>query len=320
MTTPPASPQALSSDAGIPLPDGCTLRFLPGSAPPDEPGFVIAGLAVVCGDRTVASAVLSPFSGSVVPYDELEDWPSLRVITVLAFAVAPGAPPGTDRALWSALIRTAAEFFGAALRVGSHLRSDSAWEEARHAPPAIPLKKGVAWWAPTPKGLLFVCVRPTPSAAQLLVRASERMPEARRLPVKDLHVTLGVLGPLDRLRPNAVQSAWVHVLDLATQAPTPILHVVGVGDFRSPDGRVMSHLKLHSPALEDIRGMLEERMEAENLPLDKSHGFSPHMTVAKFEGGETGEAVPPPCIRFAATSIWLCAGRRQAAANFSGRR
>lgn len=305
------------SDTGVPLPPGCTLRVLPGSVPPDTATFAPVGMAVLFQERVVASAIVSSHANrrSTRCAEDL-GWRSLRVASVMGFVVASDAPTGTAQSLWSALIRFASESLGAALAPGLHLAAGEAWEAARHAAPSVPLGRDMAWWAPTPKKLLFVCLRPTPSAAMLLARASEGLPEGRRFRPEDLHVTLGVIGPLDGLRESATRDAWTQVLDLATQVLPPVMRVSGVKSFSS-GGRTMPCLVLSSDAVEEIRGMLGLRMMAEGMPLDTSHPFSPHMTVGRLEEGETGDAISPPCARFVSPGIWLCAGRRQAAAVFS---
>lgn len=117
-------------------------------------------------------------------------------------------------------------------------------------------------------------------AAEKLVLNKSELPQDTKIESADsLHITLLYLGQADELKPKKklIEAA---LETLATKYSSIKGKVQGVGCF-SGDGETKPfYASYDSPELPEIRQEIVETMEALGIDLDKTHGFTPHITLA----------------------------------------
>lgn len=119
--------------------------------------------------------------------------------------------------------------------------------------------------------LYVACWLPPGLAADLAVPGGE--------PADSLHMTLCCIGDLEQLPGDAADTANA-VLTRWAQTTAPIDgQVSGVGRFIGPDGDCI-YLSVDAPDLAQHRQRLWALLDAAGLTPDRTHGFTPHVTVA----------------------------------------
>lgn len=120
----------------------------------------------------------------------------------------------------------------------------------------------------------------------LMLDASDTAALASALPPglaleEDLHITLAYLGKAAQL--TRQQSADIDgLLEALGAAYGPISGVVsGFGYFnQDEDGQRVLYASFDAPDLPDLRQTVAGALEAVGVPVDDTHGFTPHITLA----------------------------------------
>lgn len=117
------------------------------------------------------------------------------------------------------------------------------------------------------------------------------------LPPEQLHVTLAYLGTdLDDEQRRQVAAVVTRV---AAAYPPLSGTVGGLGQFPAGDSGVPVYVPVDVPGLAELRHDLVEQLRGDGLPVDASHGFTPHITVTYLQPGqELPLPVPPTPVRF----------------------
>jgi 2'-5' RNA ligase len=127
----------------------------------------------------------------------------------------------------------------------------------------------------------MVALYPPPALARDLAVTGGEAPEL-------LHVTLVYLGdttPAEVIRTNDVVSR------VAAGAPKLTGEISGKGTFTAGP-KPVTYLSVDLPDLPQVRQDLVDALEAEGLPVNREHGFTPHMTIAYAARNITGNARP----------------------------
>lgn len=120
--------------------------------------------------------------------------------------------------------------------------------------------------------LYIACWLTPDQAVQLDVGEGGEEPDA-------LHMTLCCIGDLEELPDDAAALAE-RVLRVVSVFTPPIQgEISGVGRFMGATQDVL-YASVDAPALPAFRQRLVDALELVGLPVDDSHGFSPHITLA----------------------------------------
>lgn len=95
----------------------------------------------------------------------------------------------------------------------------------------------------------------------------------------DHHLTIAFLGRYDdeRITDKKLKDFWNAVTSLKSWQQPVQCRVTAEAMFDTPDG--WAHVDLiDGPELPNIRCMVQEFLDIYSLPLDRRHGFLPHMT------------------------------------------
>ncbi|MBS1722789.1 MAG: 2'-5' RNA ligase family protein [Armatimonadetes bacterium] len=117
-------------------------------------------------------------------------------------------------------------------------------------------------------------------------------------PPKEMHLTLAILGDAKTLEPHfPVVDACLK--QLAKDCGPVTGTIGGIGAF-TPDGNTPEAEKTHpvyysfdSPALAPFRQELVKRLWSVGVPVDDSHGYTPHITIGYTNEGTRGTEVLP---------------------------
>ena len=164
-----------------------------------------------------------------------------------------------------------------------------------------------------PRTGVIVCLRPTrPDAARLALPGYESPDE--------LHLTLGFLGKLDvDVTPETLATVRAALAGFATNGPAVLEGAVsGIGRFSTPNGIDAVYASVDCPELPTFRERLVETLRVAGIEVDRTHGFTPHMTLA-YVGAEE----PSPISRLDAFpvsfhEVWLWAGETREAWSLGG--
>lgn len=128
-------------------------------------------------------------------------------------------------------------------------------------------------------------------------------------PADDLHVTLSYLGKTNELD-TGQRAQLVHVVrDWAKTTPPIDASVGGVGHF---DDAGATYASVDAPHLNEARAALHSRLRAAGLPVDDTHGFTPHITLAYDEDDAEGlESVPTAHIPLEGVTVVVGAERHE---------
>ncbi|MGV8951366.1 MAG: 2'-5' RNA ligase family protein [Cypionkella sp.] len=114
------------------------------------------------------------------------------------------------------------------------------------------------------------------------------------LPTNELHVTLAYLGTVDEVGAYTSEDRLLHsLMEIAEHQVLMPAAINGIGRFNSADGVEPIILLVDSQALTVFRHWLVEELGWQ-APVDKTHGFTPHITVAYIPAGEVVEMAVPP--------------------------
>jgi len=105
--------------------------------------------------------------------------------------------------------------------------------------------------------------------------------EAQVIPAKEMHITLAYFGDVPSL---TASSETLSALVRAFASQHSIIHgsVSGIGRFSHEDdeGKSAFYVSFDSPELPGFQHDLMELLDGAGLSADKTHGFTPHITVA----------------------------------------
>jgi len=123
---------------------------------------------------------------------------------------------------------------------------------------------------------------PENKSKKLSLSESELPENSKPEPVSNLHITLLYIGKADALKDKRklIEAALETI---ASKYSTIKGMVQGVGCF-SGDGETKPfYASYDSPELPEIRQELVSVIESLGVELDKTHGFTPHITLAYLE-------------------------------------
>jgi len=102
-------------------------------------------------------------------------------------------------------------------------------------------------------------------------------------PIDEMHITLVSLGEKENLPPGAAQSALEICKSYARSTSSVFGHINGIARF-SGNGTSTSKDPLVAlvdiPELSDFRSDLIRTLERGGVPVNRQHGFTPHITLA----------------------------------------
>lgn len=139
---------------------------------------------------------------------------------------------------------------------------------------------------------VMVAFYPQPDAAEALAVGDGE-------PVEQLHLTLAYLGMAADLEDrDAVTQA---LATFAASSPPVDGIVSGTGAFEAGEERAVVAL-VDAPALPEWRGRLVAALEAAGIEVDRTHGFTPHITLAYTDADDV-EAPAGLDLRFDTVSL-----------------
>lgn len=123
-----------------------------------------------------------------------------------------------------------------------------------------------------------------------------------------LHVTLAYLGKVDSLTDAQLANAIVAAQEIARNWGKLAGNINGVGRFNaseSSDGKDVIYAVVDVPGLERLREMVVQMLDYRGVPVSRSHGYTPHMTLSEIEpGAESPIAIMPTIpLEFGAISV-----------------
>lgn len=96
-----------------------------------------------------------------------------------------------------------------------------------------------------------------------------------------IHCTLGYFGNMDDLIAAGVdEQDMVDLVNEVAKTTDPIgAQLNGITRFSGPDDEDHLVVSVDSPEVEDLRHTLKKVSKDEHVPLDTSHGYTPHITL-----------------------------------------
>ena len=157
-------------------------------------------------------------------------------------------------------------------------------------------------------GVMVALVVP-PDAAERLVIPGYELASA-------LHCTLAYLGAdVERGLLDRVHDALAAVAEL--QAPLRGT-VGGYGRFSQEDGAEVAYAVLDCPGLEELQQVVVKALEALGAPVNREHGFTPHITLAYLEEGEALPDTMPERLEIDFRALTFKAGNVVSTMDFCG--
>lgn len=147
---------------------------------------------------------------------------------------------------------------------------------------------------------LFVCLRPDRASAA-------RVAADRGVDAEGLHVTLAFLGRLDGLGPSAAERAARACARAASGAGAIRARAGRAERFPDAGGMRVSYLPVRGAGLSSLRARVVRELEAEGLPVNRTYGFVPHITIGVSPSGHR----PPPAgepVALSFAAVWVCVG------------
>lgn len=134
---------------------------------------------------------------------------------------------------------------------------------------------------------------------------------SQALATNDLHVTLAYLGTVDEVGSVTSEERLLQTLmEIAEHQVLMTAAINGIGRFNSADGLEPVILLVDGPGLADFRFWLVQELGWQ-APVDRTHGFTPHVTVAYIPAGQTVEMAVPPRGDVVFDALALAWGGRQ---------
>lgn len=102
----------------------------------------------------------------------------------------------------------------------------------------------------------------------------------------DLHITLAILGD-DAAALDTTADAVTEALASVAAGTAPLTGTVsGWGRFTGSDGTDAVWVAPDVVGLDELRRSVVDALEAAGIPVDDTHGFNPHITVAYIDAGD----------------------------------
>ena len=180
----------------------------------------------------------------------------------------------------------------------------SKWPPLRRSAPARPLREasddGV-----TDRSAM-VALYPSPPLADALAVPGGLEPD-------DLHVTLAFLGELSAEQERRLRNVVASVAAEHRNGPLRG-EISGTGVF-SAGPKPVTYASVDLPGLPDLRDRLVRALDDAGIPVNREHGFTPHMTLAYRDlGAHRAEPIP---VRFG--SLYAVVGDRDRSRHTLGR-
>lgn len=141
-------------------------------------------------------------------------------------------------------------------------------------------------------GLMIALALPTGAALTLHQLAQETFGEnADVTPSDEMHITLAYFGSAEQM--NVSRETLTALVRAFAAEHSPINGMVsGVGRFTQvdADGRSAFYASFDSPMLPRLQSDLIELLDGAGVSVDKTHGFTPHITLAYARIGEHSDA------------------------------
>lgn len=138
------------------------------------------------------------------------------------------------------------------------------------------------------------------------------------LPASELHVTLAYLGKVDEVSTYTSEEQMLQALMEIAKHQTLIPAAInGIARFNSDNEAEPIVLLVDAPGLADFRRRLVDEV-GWRAPVDKTHGFTPHVTLAYVPSGEVVELPVPPREDIIFDALVLAWGGRQTAFRLQG--
>ena len=130
-------------------------------------------------------------------------------------------------------------------------------------------------------------------AALWLREANDKLPGARWVTRRNLHVTLRFCGEISEQTAKALHKRLASPLCEALAA-MPALTLEGTGTFGRPPRVLWAGLGGGVPQLRALNSLIEDACQAEGLEPDDKR-FSPHLTLARFSDPRSArlDRLPP---------------------------
>lgn len=123
-------------------------------------------------------------------------------------------------------------------------------------------------------GMMVAFMLEPETAEQLAIPGGE--------PPEDMHITLAFMGNKDDFQGD-IEHLKATLADFATSAHPLRGKVAGTGQFipsASSDGKVPFYASVDVPGLIELRTALVNHLENAGYTIDKTHGYTPHITLA----------------------------------------
>lgn len=148
-------------------------------------------------------------------------------------------------------------------------------------------------------------------AAALALDGGEVPPGSEVTPAEEMHLTLAYLGTLDEVRTDELALLRL-VGDYARWSPLVRGQVSGIGRFNSQEGdnRQALYASFDCGYLPEWREELVRWLEMET-PIQRAHGFTPHITLAYVPADEATPLLPPAARELVFDRICVAWGGRR---------
>lgn len=138
------------------------------------------------------------------------------------------------------------------------------------------------------------------------------------LPASELHVTLAYLGKVDEVSAYTSEEQMLQALMEIAKYQTLIPAAInGIARFNSDNEEEPIVLLVDAPGLADFRRRLVDEV-GWRAPVDKTHGFMPHVTLAYAPAGEVVDLPVPPREDIVFDALVLAWGGRQTVFKLQG--
>ncbi len=120
---------------------------------------------------------------------------------------------------------------------------------------------------------------PADKARELKLQRSELPGESKPETQSNLHMTLLYLGKADELEPK--RELITEVLKAFASRNSPITgKISGFGRFTGGEENDALYASIDAPKLPIFHSELTDALEAAGLTIDRTHGFTPHITLS----------------------------------------
>jgi 2'-5' RNA ligase len=138
---------------------------------------------------------------------------------------------------------------------------------------------------------------PAKAAKQLGIKPKDAVEGLEPHAFEELHLTVAMLGEASELK--ADKKLILRALENFARSQPPLTgRVSGIGLFNHTNRKGLSpvYASFDSPALTDFRESLVDALESVGVEIDRTHGYTPHITLGWFDQERTRPLIDPPGI------------------------